>query len=119
MAVIVAPSSAIQDKGTISIEGRHKPRLYPALYQIHTRVLMTALSRALRHPATLDDVADKDLDWLAENGFDWVWFLGVWQTGAAGRKVSLENPEWRREYRELLPDFSEGDVCGSSFAIKS
>ena len=91
----------------------------PSLYQINTRVLLTALSRALNRPATLDDVPDQDLDRLAEDGFDWVWFLGVWQTGAAGRKVSLENLEWRREFRELLPDFSDEDVCGSCFAIQS
>jgi hypothetical protein len=48
-----------------------------------------------------------------------VWFLGVWQTGAAGRKVSLENAEWRREFQELLRDFSDKDVCGSCFAVQS
>src|SRR5262245_61882140 len=95
------------------------PRFCPALYQIHTRVLLTDLSRTLKRPATLDDISDTELDRLAGIGFDWVWFLGVWQTGAAGRKVSLENPEWKREFRELLPGFSDQDVCGSCFAIRS
>jgi len=67
----------------------------------------------------LDDIPDRELDRLARDGFDWVWFLGVWQTGAAGRKVSLANREWRREFQELLPDFAEKDVCGSGFAIRS
>lgn len=91
--------------------------LYPSLYQINTRVLMQELSRELGRPATLDDVPDKDLDHLANLGFDWVWFLGVWKTGAAGRKVSRENQEWQREFREFLPDFTEDDVCGSCFAV--
>src|SRR5438309_2186543 len=95
------------------------PRRYPSLYQINTRVLLTGLSRQLNRPATLDDIPDSELDWLADSGFDWVWFLGVWQTGSAGRKVSLENPEWRREFRELLPDFADDDVCGSCFAIQA
>jgi hypothetical protein len=69
--------------------------------------------------ATLDDIPDAGLDRLADCGFDWVWFLGIWQTGPAGRKVSLENAEWRHEYQELLPDFVEEDVCGSCFAISS
>ncbi|MBV9182131.1 MAG: alpha-amylase [Acidobacteria bacterium] len=94
-------------------------RLYPSLYQINTRVRMTELSRILNRPAILDDIADQELDRLAMDGFDWVWFVGVWQTGAAGRKVSLENAEWRREFQELLPDFSDQDVCGSPFAIRS
>ena len=95
------------------------PATYPSLYQINTRVLMSALSRQLGRPATLDDVPDGELDQIAANGFHWVWFLGVWQTGAAGRSVSLSNQEWRREFRELLPDFTEQDVCGSCFAIRS
>ncbi|MFL6414789.1 MAG: alpha-amylase family glycosyl hydrolase, partial [Bryobacteraceae bacterium] len=91
----------------------------PSLFQINTRVVITDLSRRLERPATLDDIPDRDLDGLARNGFDWVWFLGVWQTGAAGRKVSRENQEWRREFQVLLPDFSDTDVCGSCFAIQS
>ena len=94
-------------------------RPYPSLYQVNTRVWLTALSRELRRPAELDDIPDSDLDRIAELGFDWVWFLGVWQTGAAGRKVSLENPSWRSEFHGLLPDFSNEDVSGSCFAIQS
>jgi hypothetical protein len=91
----------------------------PALYQVNTRVLLTDLSRSLNRPATLDDIPDRELDRLARDGFEWVWFLGVWQTGSAGRKVSLENAGWRREFEQLLPDFSDKDVCGSCFAIQS
>jgi glycosidase len=90
---------------------------YPSLYQINTRVFLGDLSRRLGRRATLKDVPDDELDGLANIGFDWVWFLGVWQTGPAGREVSLRNPEWRREYQQLLPDFQEEDVCGSCFAI--
>jgi Alpha amylase, catalytic domain len=91
----------------------------PSLHQINTRVLLADLSRSLGRPATLDDIPATELDRLRQEGFDWVWFLGVWQTGAAGRKISLENPEWRREFQDLLPDFSGKDVCGSCFAIHS
>jgi len=68
-------------------------------------------------PATLDDVPDAKLDRLAEMGFDWVWLLSVWGTGKAGRKVSRENPQWRQEFHETLPDLRERDVAGSGFAI--
>src|SRR5579884_985942 len=94
-------------------------RKFPLLYQINTRVLMSELSRELARPATLDDVPGELLDRVAHDGFNYVWFLGVWQTGAAGRKVSLDNPEWRREFHALLPDFCDNDVCGSCFAIRS
>jgi len=90
---------------------------YPSLYQINTRVWRTELSRALGREATLDDVPDAELDRLAALGFDWIWLLSVWSTGAAGRSVSRANAEWRREFEATLPDLSEDDIAGSGFAI--
>lgn len=91
----------------------------PLLYQINTRVCLTELSRNLGRPATLDDIPDTDLNRLAEMGFDWVWFLSVWQTGPAAQAVSRANPEWRREFMETLPDLRDEDIAGSGFAIQS
>src|SRR5437667_10735957 len=92
--------------------------LYPSLYEINTRTLLNELSADLGRPATLDDIPDTALDRIAELGFDWVWFLGMWQTGPAGRQVSLTQPSWRDEYQKVLPDFHEDDVCGSPFAVR-
>lgn len=90
---------------------------YPSLYQINTRVWLTELSEVLHQPATLDDIPDKELDRLGNLGFDWVWLLGVWQTGAAGQKVSREHPDWQREFQQTLPDLRMDDICGSCFAV--
>lgn len=91
--------------------------LYPALYQINTRVWLTELSRALGRPTTLDDIPDPELDRVVQMGFDWVWLLSVWQTGLAGQRISRSNHEWRREFEETLPDLREEDIAGSGFAI--
>ena len=90
---------------------------YPALYQINTRVWLTELAKSLGRPATLDDIPDAELDRLAQMGFDWVWFLSVWQTGPAAQKVSRSNGGWRKEFQETLPDLREEDIAGSGFAI--
>jgi hypothetical protein len=90
---------------------------YPLLYQINTRGWLTELSQKRGRPATLDDIPDAELDRLAQMGFDWVWFLSVWQTGLAAQKVSRTNPEWRKEFQETLPDLREEDIPGSGFAI--
>ena len=90
---------------------------YPSLYQINTRVWLTALSQTVGRPATLDDVPDAELDRLAAAGFDWVWLLSVWRTGPAAQRISRANPEWRREFAETLPDLAEDDIGGSGFAI--
>ncbi len=93
------------------------PSRNPLLYQVNTRTWLTALSEDLGRPATLDDVPDANLDGLVDAGVDLVYFLGVWQTGAAGRAVSRSNPEWREEFVRVLPDLTEDDICGSCFAV--
>ena len=90
---------------------------YPSHYQINTRVWLTSISRALGRRATLDDIPDAELDRLAVQGFDWIWMLSVWQTGAAARQVSRTNAQWRQEFHETLPDLSDDDIPGSGFAI--
>jgi hypothetical protein len=79
---------------------------------------MAELAVELNRPATLDDITDKELDQLAADGFDLVWFLGVWQTGEAARSVSASNPDWIAEYHRVLPDLKDSDICGSCFAIR-
>jgi glycosidase len=90
----------------------------PSLYQINTRAWLHERGVALGRAATLDDVPDASIDRIVADGFDWVWLLGIWQTGEAGRRISLTQPEWQPEYHELLPDFTPEDVCGSPFAIR-
>jgi len=92
---------------------------YPALYQMNVRARLSELAAELGRRATLDDLPDAELDGLARDGFDLVWLLGVWQTGEAARHVSAGNPGWVVEYRRVLPDFRDEDVCGSCFAIRA
>jgi len=95
---------------------RPAPR-YPALLEINTRAWLRRLSREAGRPVTLADVDDAFLDDLARRGFDWVWLLSVWRTGAASRAVSRTNPAWQAEFRSALPDLTDDDICGSGFAI--
>lgn len=90
---------------------------YPLLYQVNTRVVLTALSASLGRPATLDDIPDAELDRIAAMGVDWVWLLSVWRTGEAGKRVSRANAGWRKEFQATLPDLREEDIAGSGFAI--
>ena len=90
---------------------------YPSLYEINTRVWLCRLSQEAGKPVTLADIDDATLDDLARRGFDWIWLLSVWQTGAASRAVSRSNPAWQAEFRLVLPDLTEEDISGSGFAI--
>jgi glycosidase len=90
---------------------------HPLLYQINTRVVLQERGVDLNRAATLDDVADAYIDDIAAKGFEWVWFLGVWQTGRLGREISLTDPKLRAECVHDLPDLRPQDVSGSPFAI--
>jgi glycosidase len=89
----------------------------PLLYQVNTRVLLFERGVEIGRPATLDDLPDALLDDVAARGFDWVWMLGVWQTGEAARAVSASNAAWLADYHDALPDVTPQDVTGSPFAI--
>jgi glycosidase len=90
---------------------------YPSLFQINTRVWLDRLSREAGKRVTLANIDDATIDCFAEKGFDWIWLLSVWQTGAVGRAVSRADPQLRAEFYRVLPDLTEDDICGSGFAI--
>jgi glycosidase len=90
---------------------------HSALFQINTRVWLTELERQLGHKVTLDDVDDKELDLLAERGFQWVWLLSVWTLGPQAREISRIHPGWLSEFHHTLPDLEIKDISGSGFAI--
>jgi len=93
--------------------------LYPSLHEVNTRVWLTSLSKTLGRPAQLDDIPDVELDRFAKMGFDWIWFLSVWQTGPAAQEISRANAEWRHGFEETLPDLKDEDIGGSGFAIQN
>src|SRR5271163_3877543 len=90
---------------------------YPSLFQINARVWLQRLSREDGRRITLADVGDATIDRFAEQGFDWICLLSVWQIGAVGRAVSRGDQQWRAEFKAILPDLTEDDICGSGFAI--
>jgi len=101
--------------------GADSPRLprYPSLIEINTRAWLYHLSLEAGRPITLVEIDDATLDDFSRRGFDWVWLLSVWQTGAASRALSRRHPAWRAEFQAVLPDLTEEDICGSGFAISA
>jgi hypothetical protein len=89
---------------------------FPVLYEIHARDWLLRFS-SKQAIIRLDELPDKELDRLATLGFNWLWLLGVWQTGPAGARVSRAELQWRSSYRAALPGFKEDDITGSTFAI--
>lgn len=90
---------------------------YPLLYQLNTRIRQRELSHGASSLLTLNNWPDSEWDRLAELGFNWIWLLGVWETGKAGQHVSRTQPDWQKRFQACLPDLTEADICGSCFAI--
>ncbi len=80
------------------------------LYEVNTRVL-------LRRTGSFDDIPDCALDEWARLGFDWIWMLGVWQTGAAGLRAALASAVVRDDCARALDDLCDEDYCSSCFAV--
>jgi len=93
------------------------PPSYPLLYQLNTRIQQHTLSHEISSLLALNDWPDNDWDQLTRLGFDWIWLLGVWETGHAGQRVSRTQPDWQEHFKACLPDLAETDICGSCFAI--
>jgi hypothetical protein len=90
-----------------------RPRRFPVLWQVNARTAV----RRVGPDATLDDLDDAHLDRLLPPGTDWIYLLGVWQTGALGRAMSRRDPGVRDAGEEALTDLGDEDICGSCFAV--
>ena len=85
----------------------------PLLFQINTRVVLDEISGQLTKRATLDDFPDTNLDDIAKIGYDFVYFLGVWQTGDYGIKKSM----MVLEHDACCKGLPKEAACSSPFAV--
>ena len=76
---------------------------YPSLYQINTRVFLNDLSRALGRPATLDDIPDKELDRIAQVGYDGCGFSAFGKPEPRGEMSPLRMPSGDGSFGNFCP----------------
>jgi len=92
---------------------------HPVLYEVNVRVLLHELSEATGKKITLATIPEKICDEWADRGFDLIWLMGVWTTGAVGVEIARNYPTLQPEYRKALLDYTEEDVLGSPYAVKA
>jgi len=90
----------------------------PLLFEISARKFVESLKAITDSEATLADVPDEWFKNLADQGFDTVWLMGVWQLGEVGRKISLDRGRRSGEFERLLPGWTEADVSGSPYCVQ-
>lgn len=86
--------------------------MHPSLYEINTRVWRKRFGADTK----LLEVPDAYWQQLAQLGIDYVWLMGVWQTGPNVLQYALE-PGLQDAYSRALPDWEEEDIIGSPYAI--
>ena len=97
--------------------GFRRVRANPHVYEVNARVFVRRMTAKYGRAVTLATVPEEE--WLAwtDQGFDLVWFMGVWTRSPGARRVALEHAEQRRDFDQTLPDWNDDDVEGSPYAI--
>ena len=85
----------------------------PLLFQLNTRVRIDELTKAEGRQCTLDDFPDAELAALAQKGYDYAYFLGVWQTGEYGIKKSVK----LLDLEPCMKGLPREAACSSPFAV--
>jgi hypothetical protein len=98
---------------------KYSYRNHPALYEINTAAWLFELSGKYSKEILLGDVPPQEWDRLKALGMDFVWLLGVWSRSQEGRKIGLEDAEFRKSFEAVLPGCSLDDIIGSCFSIGS
>ncbi len=98
---------------------RLRAKAHPVLYEINTRVLLGELSRDAGKAVTLGTIPASLVEEWEKYCIDAVWLMGVWSSGPAGIAIARQDEGLRTAYRNALPDFTEGDIAGSPYAIQA
>lgn len=87
-----------------------------AVYELNIRTWRSERSRELGRPATLDDLDNARFDRLVEDGFTWLYLLGLWPTGPLARAVSQRDEHLQHYMGQVLDNFTMNDIAGSVFS---
>ena len=91
---------------------------HPVIYEVNTWAWLNDLSRRHQRRVDLATVPEEEWDAIASQGFDAIWFMGVWERSPAGIDVSMRNEGLLGDFRRALSDFSPQDNVGSPYCVR-
>ncbi|MDQ7821864.1 MAG: alpha-amylase family glycosyl hydrolase [Candidatus Eremiobacteraeota bacterium] len=94
-------------------------RKYPVIYEVNTRLWLSALSAKYGTPMHLGAVTEEELALLRSRGFDALWLMGIWEPSPVGQAIARAHEGLRREFIRALPDLREKDILSSPYAVNS
>ncbi len=89
------------------------------LYEIHTAAWLARLSAESGDTITLASIPDSELARIASFGMDGVWLMGIWERSPMAAEINRTDSGFVAHLKTLLPNYSDQDVIGSAYAIKS
>ena len=90
---------------------------HPVLYEVNVRVLLREIAAREGKRVTLANLPGDIMAGWASLGIDAVWLMGIWPSGPAGIAIATREESLRSAYHAILPDFTDGDVGGSPYAV--
>ncbi|MFW9904137.1 MAG: alpha-amylase family glycosyl hydrolase [Candidatus Thorarchaeota archaeon] len=87
------------------------------LFEINTRVWLYNLRIELGEEITLLKIPEEYWLEFVENGFDWIWLMGVWKHSPLTMEDLKRHPGLKKEFTTALPDWKPADVIGSPYSI--
>ena len=91
---------------------------HPVIYEVNTWAWLGDLSRKHRRRIDLATVPAQEWEAIASQGFDVVWFMGVWERSPAGIAIARRNEGLLADFRRALPDVSPEDNVGSPYCVR-
>jgi len=91
---------------------------HPVLDEVNAWAWLDDLSRKHQRPVDLATVPVEEWDAIAAQGFDAVWFMGVWERSPLGIVISMRNEGLVGDFKSALPDFSPEDNVGSPYCVR-
>jgi hypothetical protein len=94
-------------------------RPHPHLYEANALVFLRRLSNKYGRQLTLASIPEEEWQRLGQLGFDLLWLMGVWERSPGSQQIALRHPGLRSDYDRALPDWTEGELVGSPYAVHS
>ena len=91
---------------------------HPVIYEVNTWVWLNDLSRKHHKRLDLATIPEQEWDAIADQGFDAVWFMGVWERSPMGIDISMRNEGLLQDFRRALADFLPEDNVGSPYCVR-
>ncbi len=89
------------------------------IYEIHTAAWLSRLSDTYKKPMTLGTVPAEEIDSWVAYGIDTIWLMGIWERSPLAAEINASDDQLKKNLTSLLPDFTEADIIGSAYAVKS